>query len=544
MNPWKAWLENLKAKPYSALGLLVLLAIPVTLILVSKQQNFGSHAAAPDQLETEIGTLSSSGATKITDSSASGGQYVRLDTITSTPTPTPIVNPTPTTAPTGPVKAFPSAVGWGKNATGGRGGIVLKVTNLNNSGTGSLRAAWEDTRTATIVFEVAGTINLSSSIKAKGNKTIAGETAFRNGGQGLTLKRDATYNDGTVNGNLNNTIIRFMRFRPGPGPTTIVDCCGDAITATGNSQNTIIDHSSLSWSTDETLNFWGGEKYITLQNIIFAEPLWLSTHYEGGVQGNHGFAFLSGGDDANCTTNPSFITFYNTIWAHSDQRNPRIAGVCKEHELVNTLLYNWGHFGSNVDAGKEMNIINHYAINGANTSTARYPVHGTDGTGVRLYVKGIYNAKNNNGALGDWAGIGCENCAGYTYMTGPAPTSWQASAPYNYPLKDYPKLTKEQVKSTVTANAGATLYRDAVDQRTIIQINTNTGSKIDSPSDVGGWPTLSNMSSVPLDTDDDGMPDAYEVSKGLNKSNAADGAANSGDGYTNLEKYLFTLTGD
>lgn len=529
MNNWKVWIESLKAKPFSALGLLVLLALPVTLLLVFRSQDTRSSAAAPDKLEAEAGVLTSTGVSKQSDTGASGGQYVEFSQ-SSGPTPT---NPPPS----GELKAFPTAVGWGKDATGGRGGEVRKVTNLNNNGTGSLRAAWEASGKATIIFEIAGTITVSSPINASSDKTIAGETAFRNDGQGITIKRSGTYGNPTVQGNLNNTIIRFLRFRPGP-TNDIGECCGDALTATGTSQNTIIDHSSFSWGTDETVNFWGSQKYITFQNIIISEPLYFSTHMEGGVFQKHGFAFLSGSDSTSCSNSPSHITFFNTVIAHSDGRNPRIAGACAEHEIVNTLLYNWGHFGVDVSQGqKRINLINLYGINGNDTSSSRYITNLDANT--RIYVKGVYDRKNNYGADGDWAAIGSS-------INTPASTSLRSTTPFDYPLKDYPKLTASQIKSEVTANAGANIKRDGVDTRIMNDIATggSSGNMIDHPNEVGGWPSLSSMSSVPTDSDGDGIPNTYESSVGLNSNNSADGRANSGDGYTNLEKYLFSLTGD
>lgn len=439
--------------------------------------------------------------------------------------------------------AFPSAVGWGKDATGGRGGEVRKVTNLHNSGAGSLRAAWEASGKATIVFEVAGTITVSSPIKPTGDKTVAGETAFRNGGHGITIRRDGKYGDSAVSGNMNNSIIRFMRFRPGPGSAP--ECCGDAVTILSG-QNIIFDHCSFSWSTDEIFNAWGAVKRVTMQNSIFSSPLAFASHTyttdpnHASYKTDHSKAWLSGGSNTDASKSASHFSLYNTIFAHSKDRNPAIGGAAPEFELVNTLLYNWGSFGSNAGSfgTKAINIINHYAINGTNTSSQRYPIAAQ--SNAKLFVAGIFNAKKTSD---DWSGVGCETGCGAGYMTQPAPVAWRAASPFNYPLKNEPVLTAAQIKSKVLANAGANLFVDGTDQQLFTDINSGTGSLIDNPSEVGGWPSLANLSSVPLDTDGDGMPDAYEAAQGLNKNSAADGAADSGDGYTHLEKYLFTLTG-
>jgi Pectate lyase len=441
-----------------------------------------------------------------------------------------------------PPLAFPSAVGWGKQATGGRGGAVRKVTNLKDSGAGSLRAAWEKPGKATIIFEVAGTITVSSAIAATGDKTVAGETAFRGGGQGITLKRSGSYGNSVVSGEMNNTIVRFMRFRPGPGKAP--ECCGDAMTIT-KGQKVIFDHCSMSWSTDETFNTWGPVKYVTVQNTIFAEPLMFSTHTystdptHASYKSDHSKAFLAGGDDSDPAKSSSHLSLFNTIFVHSKDRNPALAGAGVEYEVVNTLLYNWISFGTKIggQGKKAVNVINHYAINGKETSTARYPLAAR--SNARLFVKGIYNTKRTTS---DWSGVGCETGCGAGYMTQPAPKAWQVTTPFNYPLKSYPLLTASQIKTKVMAAAGANLQLDAVDKRIFDEINKGTGGKIDHPSEVGGWPVLAKMSSVPKDSDGDGMPDLHEDAKGLDKQAPADGAADSGDGYTHLEKYLFTLT--
>ena len=157
------------------------------------------------------------------------------------------------------LKAFPTAEGYGKHVTGGKDGIILKVTNLNDRGNGSLRAALEDDRAATIIFEVAGTILLNSSIVSKSNKTVAGETAFRNGGQGISIRMNPNQvfsnplidTGGTRLGAFGNHIWRFIRFRRGQGVSG--ENSGDNFSPWGNAGRFIMDHCSFMFSTDQNV---------------------------------------------------------------------------------------------------------------------------------------------------------------------------------------------------------------------------------------------------------------------------------------------------
>src|SRR5690606_22782471 len=152
----------------------------------------------------------------------------------------------------GELKAFPEAEGFGKYSKGGRGGEVFKVTNLNNSGSGSLRAALEASASSrTIVFEVSGTITLSSSLRVPSNTTIAGQTAYRTGGQGITIRSNGSYGSSLMTISSDDIIIRYIRFRRGRGTNNEQN--GDNVTITSGN-NIIFDHCSFSWSTDESFN--------------------------------------------------------------------------------------------------------------------------------------------------------------------------------------------------------------------------------------------------------------------------------------------------
>ncbi|MFG0266140.1 MAG: polysaccharide lyase family 1 protein [Rhodopirellula sp. JB055] len=437
--------------------------------------------------------------------------------------------------------AFPDARGWGRYATGGRGGEVRKVTHLKDSGPGSLRAALQTEGAAYVIFEVAGTINLQSKIKITSNKTIAGETAFRSGGEGITLK----INQGTTSNTLvavsggSNLICRYLRFRRGPGLPPEVD--GDNLLLTGKGTDFIFDHCSFSWSTDELVNPYGPTR-ITFQNCIFSEALFNSTHAyttdteHAAYPNPHSMGPLIGnGSDE--------VTFYNNLFTHNNQRNPLVGGGVgggTKFELVNNLVYNFGSFGtvfSDNDTAVTVNFINNYHIAGPNTSTSRYSI--AINRGVMAYARGNINSKRTSKSEPEWNAIGCESGCG-TYMEEPAPIEWQSAEPFDFPLRDVSTQSATEIRDGVIANAGANLVIDAVDSRVFKDVLNGTGRFVNDPSEVGGWPKLVGMQSAPVDNDKDGMPDLWERER-FGALATGPNADRDGDGYTNLEEYLHHL---
>ncbi len=442
------------------------------------------------------------------------------------------------------VFAFPGAEGFGRGATGARGqGEVRKVTNLDDDGPGSFRAAVEADGPAYVIFEVAGTINLQSVVDIDSDKTIAGETAFRNGGGGITLK----INEGTTRDTLvrvvgSNVIIRHLRFRRGPGQAPEVN--GDNLLLLNTGSSFIFDHCSFSWSTDELINPYGPTD-MTFQSCILSEALYNSTHAyttdpnSAGYPGPHSMGPLIG----NGTTR---VTFYNTLFAHNNQRNPLIGGSVgggSEFELVNNVVYNYGAFGSNIGfdgTPVRVNFINNLHLTGPDSSTTRYPIAIIDG--ITAYARGNINLKRMSSTDPEWDAIGCSSGCG-NYMTEPAPVSWQSTEPFDYPLKGIPTMSASDVRAGVLDNAGASLARDAVDARVVNDVIAGTGGFVDHPNDVGGWPSLAAMSSVPIDADGDGMADDWESTMfGGVETGANDDT--DGDGYTNLEEYLHCVVAE
>ncbi len=455
------------------------------------------------------------------------------------------------------VPAFPGAEGFARyTTTGGRGGAVYHVTKLTDDGSeGTLRWAVKKSGARTIVFDVSGTIELQSTLKiSNGDLTIAGQTAP---GDGICIKNK------TVQVSASNVIIRFIRFRLGvdlPEADGTLDA--DAIWGRNNS-NVIIDHCSMSWSTDECGSFYDNTNF-TMQWCFLAESLRGSLH----PKGNHGFGGIWGGHGAS---------FHHNILAHHDSRNPRMCGsrFCNQADLEkvdfrNNVLYNWGGTNSGyAGEGGSYNFVNNYYKPGAATAesiVARiFQPSADDGTNAqaagvwgKFYVAGNYvdgTAPYSNVQKGaskiaatnsdNWNGIHINTANGST-------TQSNIKQSTEFKFAAVTTHSASEAFNVVLRYAGASYRRDAVDERIAGEIAsgsyTYTGSKlggkgiIDSPSDVGGWPLLVS-DEKPLDTDGDGIPDAWETANGLNPNSASDGSSlwADGSGYTALEVYMNSL---
>ncbi len=424
---------------------------------------------------------------------------------------------------TAQVPAFPGAEGFGAMTTGGRGGTVIEVTNLNDSGAGSLRAAIQTSGTRTVVFRVSGTNELQSELRIQsGNITIAGQTAP---GDGICLKNYPLSIDA------NNVIIRFLRCRLGDESDTESDAMWGR-----NQENIIIDHCSLSWSVDECGSFYDNKNF-TLQYCILSESLYRSVHEKG----DHGYGGIWGGQGA---------TFHHNLLAHHTSRNPRFCGSRytgePELELVdhrNNVIYNWGFnscYGG--EAGNHNMVANYYKYGPATSVSVRDRIIDPDandnGFGT-YYIAGNVTHGYPATTEDNWRGVDGIS------------TSTKEEIRLDEPL-DAPALTPHDAYEAfehVVARAGAVLpKRDALDTRIIGEVVTGTvhygGAYgellgiIDSQVTVGGWPALEGTG-APADSDHDGMPDEWEDTMGLNRDDPADRNGDlDGDGYTNLEEYL------
>lgn len=445
------------------------------------------------------------------------------------------------------VLAFPGADGAGKYTTGGAGGKVLVVTSLKDDGSeGTLRWALRKKGPRTIVFAVSGIIELQSPLKvSNGDVTIAGQTAL---GDGICLKN---YTFGIQ---ADNVIVRFIRSRMG---ADIKQKGDDAMNGFKNHRNIIIDHCSMSWSTDECATFYDNSQF-TLQWCIISESLANSIHEKGA----HGYGGIWGGQGAS---------FHHNLLAHHTNRTPRLCGSRytgrpqdEKVELFNNVIYNYGSDGAYAGEGGSYNFLNNYYKPGPYTATkssykrlfTAYPDDGKNknvkGTHGVFCFSGNYidptcsklTEKQRQAIMK----VNKDNTVGLIVKKEFAPQSeLLAQSPFDIAEHVTLQPTWEAYES-VLQFAGASYRRDAYDKRIVEETRKgtytyegshgSTNGMIDQPSDVGGWPEY-RSDEAPVDSDSDGMPDEWEKAHGLNPHDAADGCSyNLSPDYTNLEVYL------
>ena len=431
--------------------------------------------------------------------------------------------------------SFPGAEGGGAYTTGGRGGKTLFVTNLNDSGQGSLRWAIEQNYPRMILFKVSGTIFLESSLKiTSGNLTIAGQSAP---GDGICV---ANY---SVEVRASNVVIRFMRFRMGD----LKKYQGDALGGTKMS-DIMIDHCSTSWATDENCSFYGNANF-TLQWSILSEPLNFSVHNEG----QHGKGGIWGGKDA---------TFHHNLLAHNNDRNPRFdhPGVYIGQEIEmdqqrgnvecrNNVVYNWGRSAAYGGEGGKFNFMNNYYKAGGATRDKKifFEPYIQSWEWGKFYLAGnvleSFPAATQNNDLGVKPKLPDKNSSVELRRI-------LVNKPFEIkgvPMTDH---TAKECFDLVVKYAGASYMRDAIDTRITDEVRngktTYTGVRskmpgiIDSQTEVGGWVELKSAP-VPKDSDKDGIPDEWEVKHNLDPNDPSDAVKLMQEGYTNLEVYLNSL---
>ena len=415
------------------------------------------------------------------------------------------------------IPAFPGAEGFGKYASGGRGGKVHIVRNLNDSGPGSFREAVNEPGPRIILFAISGTIALESAISInEGDVTIAGQSAP---GDGICIKNFP------VSVNANNVIIRYMRFRLGD------ECAVEADAFGGTGQdNIIIDHCSVSWSTDECASFYRNSNF-TMQWCIISESLNQCVHSKGA----HGYGGIWGGMKA---------TFHHNLLASHNSRLPRFSGSSTtpnnaEAELVdfrNNVIYNW--MTNNTYGGElgRYNMVNNYYKPGPATKKIRQgQIVNPSAPLGRFYVAGNSVVGNAETSMDNWnGGIRIDDGS----MEG-----LRAEQPFD--VEPVPFQTSVQAYQSVLDHAGASLRRDAVDTRIIEDVKSGKSRSgklmngiIDSQQDVGGWPVL-NSTSPPPDLDGDGMADQWEIARKLNPADRSDASEiDSLSGYSNIELFI------
>ena len=497
--------------------------------------------------------------------------------------------------------AFPGAEGHARYITGGRGGKVIHVTNLNDSGTGSLRWALSQSGPRIIVFDVSGYIDLKSDLNITSNTTIAGQTAP---GEGITLRYYTLYF-----GKADNVIVRFIRCR-----RSQVKDVNDGADATWGRQrkNIIIDHCSFSWSIDEVASFYDNRNF-TMQWCNVAEGL----ANPGHTKGEHSYGGIWGGKDAS---------FHHNFIAHVQNRAPRFNGArynwtgydntkysnsiqAERVDFRNCVMYNWGNgngcYGG--PGGGYINMINNYFKAGPGTSnkTRVTQVSVSDATNggsnpfpgyaSRYYINGNYVTAASKPENYDWSGViydrGLSTINGERYIKD-AKHYYGTDVTY---VKDASQIDCVKLKldepidgGDVTTHSaqmayqkvllygGASLYRDAVDVRNMEEMSNGTttyngdvayvnssGTTFDKSNTKGildfindpnkdenpktaSFPTLTSETRPQgFDTDNDGIPDEWETANGLNPNNASDAVLYTLDTekrwYTNIEVYANSL---
>ena len=497
------------------------------------------------------------------------------------------------------IPAFPGAEGHGRYITGGRGGEIRHVTNLNDSGAGSLREALKGNDAKTIVFDVSGYIDLKSQLDITSNTTIAGQTAPY---PGITLRYFTIYF-----GKCDNVIVRFLRFRR----SQVKDVNDGADATWGRKRNQImLDHCSFSWSIDEVASFYDNNNF-TMQWCTVSESLTNPGHSKGA----HGYGGIWGG---------KLASFHHNLIAHVTNRAPRFNGARYQWDGYKTNMYydqyQWENYvqAENVDlrncvmynyqsgsacyggpGGGYINIVNNYykagPSNNSNKTVTKVTV-GASGnstpeelTGMtsRYFINGNYVTAAGSGkeANYDWKGVDYDGGTilvdGERYSKDPnhmygSNVTYAERDGVDYvkikldepcPAGDVTTHTAENTYEKVLAYGGASLYRDDVDSRNMEEVRTGTAvytgpvtkkpGQLDFINDPEGeqseaYPSFPKLSSenraADFDTDGDGMPDEWESANGLNPNDATDGNAYTLDTekgwYTNVEVYMNSIVED
>ncbi len=468
------------------------------------------------------------------------------------------------------VVAFPGAEGWGRHATGGRGGRIVFVTNTDDYTSsetpieGSFRAAMhsEGNDPITVIFRTSGRIDLKEVLKVtRGNITIAGQSAP---GEGICLSGRRIYFSGE------NYIIRYLRFRSGDG-----NASNESSLDIENACNVIVDHCSMSWSVEENVTMYDN-KYTTMQWCILSEPLYKSCHNKG----NRGYGAQWGGEHS---------TYHHNLIAHCMSRSPRLNGVRDDseghdyqvtQEVVNNVIYNWGKkeavYGGELYSSREgaycYNLLQNnyykagpatwkmkerwfarltYSSGSSHAEAGKYGLWYIDGNymepqpdHINDYLQGNYTEINND----NWHN---SNTSGKDKALDLQNSQYEGDSIFQR-LCELPDeysgvviTSAVDAYEAVLAGAGCRIPRlDAVDSRILDEAagkiapayGTSYGAGtgiIDSQEDVGGYPAYTSTQ-APTDSDMDGMADEWEGQMSVDDPNGYD----LSEQYTNIEMYL------
>jgi pectate lyase len=446
-----------------------------------------------------------------------------------------------------PIPAFPGAEGFGALSVGGRGGQIIEVTNLENSGHGSLRAALEAEGPRIVIFRVGGTIRLHDEIRIKDPYlTVAGQTAP---GGGILLK-------GTdsklllIEKGAHDIIIRYLRLRNGSGKANGFG--HDNISITGG-YNIILDHVSMSWSTDENASLYRKRYDAPIYNVTIQR-----SNFGEGLQGHSNGLIVSGETDFSDPENPieawrgiKNISIHHNLFIHNDTRNPRITS--SGTQVINNVIYNWKRRIGETTRGSVIDVVNNYAKAGPVSSLEHLflhenssPIHPNDPyPNPSIYTEGnVVEPVQPEPNSDNW------NLWKLNFSYASVPASYRRSTPLQQAPIPVNVQSADDAYDSVLADVGANARlnclgnwipnSDAVDQRYITDVMNNGGADepIRRPYYGGGYPDIESRKSCD-DRDRDGMPNVWEDLHHFNSRDPSDGSADAdGDGYTNVEEYL------
>jgi pectate lyase len=445
--------------------------------------------------------------------------------------------------------AFPGAEGAGALAAGGRGGIVCKVTNLNDSGPGSLRACVEMSGPRTVIFDVGGTIELKHHLWIRNPYlTIAGQTAP---GGGIQLRAAPGMDRPLISVSTNDVIIRFLRLRRG---YTGFDGSNISITDTASQvvRNLMFDHLSMSWSEYKNWDVWArsastAPRNITLQNSIAVEVLSDRPNIN------------TGGANSSSATASANIDFHNNLMGHSRHRNPLLKHG--SGRFVNNIVYNWTYWASRTSGGVYGDFISNLYKPGPSEKTSSsskfelvfvgWEGHSIESrpnrdpslhvTGNRGFMSGM--SPNTDNWMYTRRADGSDNAD----VGGSAPAAWRRNTPLDVVGVPISSRHVDELENYLLPVVGASKRldcngnwienRDTVDNRIIGDYQQNRGGLVSRESQVGGHPVL-NVGTPCRDTSGDGVPDAWASANGLDPTDPSLGRRFHSSGYTYLELYL------
>jgi len=411
-------------------------------------------------------------------------------------------------APGAPLPAFPGAEGFGALATGGRGGTVFHVSSLADAGEGSFRDAVSQ-RNRIVVFDVGGVIKLASDVEFSSDLTIAGQTAP---GEGICI-----YGRSVSLGGHSNIIVRYLRFREGIGGDR-----GKKSLGMDHASNIIIDHCSVEWGRWDDLGITVQSHDITVQYCLMAE----------GINPQSFGALID---------SVSNVTLSHNLWMSNESRNPKAKGTI---QYINNVVYNWGETGlcgGHSEADHHLDIIGNYFIKGP-SSNERFAgqFFATD----HVYQAGNLADLDRDGKLNGQpvaaADFHRSEEKAYTLPT-------FVSEPAMHPRIPVTVDSAPDAYAKIVAGAGCSLRRDTVDLRLINELaSLGKEGKTVPHTDRLGEALAGGLGDIkggpaPLDSDRDGIPDAWEAAHGLNPRDPADAARQNSSGYTELEVYLNSL---